>query len=463
MPEKIKTRQSVGADAGQNPKNMMPQDSRTSNANQQITIKTHFQRSYPVTPEIVEFFYGEPEAFLFWMYAANLPPDFKLTKKQIRTEVLKCGEKKWKKAVDFLKKAGLLHLRYHRENRRIIGSEYFITDFHNMQKKTLEPSSIGPPSETHLLWASQKVPCNLLKKNILDAQMDFDPNPTLQKKPPSDESKVENKPPFDLPPCPPFKSHNPEDHKSKFLETFPGIFTFQTFGDDKKARRLNKVIHGFKNLDLELLNQQGAGVFLNICETDGRGRKTENIKKVRAVFADLDGAPLDPVLNYNPSMVVETSPGRFHAYWLCHDLPLSEFTPTQKAIAAKFNSDHTVCDITRVMRVPGFYHQKHEPFLSKIVFASHHVFKADDVRTMFPPIKRSPEYKPTGATIAHIARGVAKGGRNDGLVKLVAHLRKLGKPDNFIHDAAYQFGRECSPPMSLRDINVKIAWSSKIE
>lgn len=159
-----------------------------------------------------------------------------------------------------------------------------------------------------------------------------------------------------------------------------GIFTFQTFDDDKdrKDPRLARVFHGTLDqhaAELLRLQERGAGVFVMINRGDGvvhAGAKTcraaANVVTVRALFADLDGAPLEPVLEaLLPDIVVESSPGRWHTYWKTDDCPLHDFTLRQKQIAAKFDSDTNVADLPRVMRLPGFLHQKGEPFLTVVV------------------------------------------------------------------------------------------------
>jgi hypothetical protein len=156
-------------------------------------------------------------------------------------------------------------------------------------------------------------------------------------------------------------------------------FTFQTFDDDKARRERRKkgkqpdpfakVLHGTLSehwKTLASLNAKGAGIFVTINETDGKGRRTNNnIIRVRAVFADLDGAPLEPVLAngaLKPTIITETSPGHFHVYW-CVKKPASEaeakavlkkFGGVQKAIAARYGGDPSVHDLARVMRLPGF-------------------------------------------------------------------------------------------------------------
>lgn len=151
--------------------------------------------------------------------------------------------------------------------------------------------------------------------------------------------------------------------------------TFQTFDDDsqRKDKRLVKVKHGTLEQHAEAmarLNAEGAGVFVTINQTDGKGRATANIIRVRSLFVDLDGAPLEPVMAHviPPSIVIESSPIRYHAYWLTDGCPLDQFKPAQQRLIQQFNGDPSVCDLPRVMRLPGFLHRKAEPFMTRIIF-----------------------------------------------------------------------------------------------
>jgi len=172
------------------------------------------------------------------------------------------------------------------------------------------------------------------------------------------------------------------DQAEKFLHLLDpqGIFTFQTFDDNKVRKNMGmaRVLHGTLSQhweELALLNQRGAGIFIMVNKGDGiihKGDKTcrtaKNVVAVRAVFADLDGAPLPPVLQaLPPDIVIESSPDRFHTYWLTNDCPLGEFTKRQKQIALKFGSDESVHDLPRVLRLPGFFHQKATPFMTHII------------------------------------------------------------------------------------------------
>jgi hypothetical protein len=131
--------------------------------------------------------------------------------------------------------------------------------------------------------------------------------------------------------------------------------------------------HRTSHRNLEKKQGDGCGVFIMVNEGDGKGRKAENVVRVRALFIDLDGAPIEPAASQlKPHIVVESSPNRFHLYWFVSDCPLDQFTPVQKAIAQKFNGDKSCVDLPRVLRVPGFYHLKGEPFMTRLLEANDH-------------------------------------------------------------------------------------------
>ena len=154
-----------------------------------------------------------------------------------------------------------------------------------------------------------------------------------------------------------------------------GVFTFQTFHDRIKGAGA-RVLHGTfaqHQQDLMRLNEEGHGVYVMVNKGDGIAhgnaktcRTAANVVAVRALFVDLDGAPPEPVLAYQPDIVIESSQDRWHAYWLTRDFPLDKFTSCQQQLAKKFNADPKVFDLPRVMRVPGFWHLKGEPFQTRI-------------------------------------------------------------------------------------------------
>lgn len=196
------------------------------------------------------------------------------------------------------------------------------------------------------------------------------------------------------------------------LDESAAFFTWQTFDDAALGRsNLIKIIHapldGIRE-QLVDLNNRGAGVYICINETDGKGRKIENVTRIRAVFADLDGAPLEGVQQcpLEPHLIVESSPGKFHAYWLVDGLPREQFKPIQKVIAARFESDPAVNDLPRILRVPGFIHRKGDPFQVRIIHESGaRPYSADEIRTEFDPAKAEGLRDYTGPAPETDARG----------------------------------------------------------
>jgi putative DNA primase/helicase len=204
------------------------------------------------------------------------------------------------------------------------------------------------------------------------------------------------------------------------------------------------VVHGDLDSEARRLTawqNAGAGVFVTVNATDGMGRKAENVVKARAAFVDLDGVPLDPVMecSLEPHIIVESSPERWHCYWTVSDLPLDQFELVQKAIAAKFNGDPTVHDLPRVMRMVGYWHQKGAPFLSRIVQVNERLpYPAREILEAFPPLKTKP--KMNGAAADHEATETAE---------LVRRVLTGEQYHDAIRDLAWRFFRRGMPASEI--------------
>ena len=136
--------------------------------------------------------------------------------------------------------------------------------------------------------------------------------------------------------------------------------------------------------DLALLNCRAATVCVTANRTDGHGRKTENIAGIRCVFADWDdGLPVR--LPLEPTVIVETSPGRAQAWWLIalgDPMELTTFASIMYRLVADYGADPQAKDAARILRIPGFLHQKNpeEPFLvSPNLVADHEPFSFDEL------------------------------------------------------------------------------------
>jgi hypothetical protein len=151
------------------------------------------------------------------------------------------------------------------------------------------------------------------------------------------------------------------------LDPSAGKFTFQFFNDG--AGTYAEIFHG--TLDevwakVQTLNtpDRGVGVFVTINETDFNGRRSENIVRPRALFADADRneqikrcMETIEACEATPSMIVKSGRG-LHFYYVCSDIPRDQFSALQKSLIDKLGSDPAVKDLSRVMRLPGTRHLK---------------------------------------------------------------------------------------------------------
>jgi len=176
------------------------------------------------------------------------------------------------------------------------------------------------------------------------------------------------------------QSYRPLVDAARFIAALTGSAdtpcTFQTFDDSPEKRPdLARILHGTlaeQRDALRALNQQGAGIFVTVNATNLKGRKASDITGVRAVFADFDGEGAVELAEaaaakLPPSIVVESSPGKRHLYWLTDELTIAEFASISKALAKAAGSDTNATDIARVLRLPGFEHRKGEPVPVKLL------------------------------------------------------------------------------------------------
>jgi hypothetical protein len=177
---------------------------------------------------------------------------------------------------------------------------------------------------------------------------------------------------------------------SRFLDClYPdtGIITYQTFPDNPSRRLSNpQIFHGPLDkcwMDLAYFNSYEAGAYVAVNQTDGTGRSVDNVTRLTSLFLDLDGSPLDPVLEcpLKPHVILESSPGRFQCRWKIQPIPVTDdnrqekivlFRAAQTGLAKRFKGDTKVSDIARVARIPGFFNHKREsPFLVRILHLDH--------------------------------------------------------------------------------------------
>lgn len=137
--------------------------------------------------------------------------------------------------------------------------------------------------------------------------------------------------------------------------------------DDKGARGAKKLeftCKDFHNIkpQLDQLNADGFCVSLVV---NAGGQHDADITRINSYFIDMDDGALDEQMDkisafpLKPSLIVVTQKS-LHCYWFAEDTSdaLARFREIQKALIRHFGSDPAICNESRAMRLPGFYHNK---------------------------------------------------------------------------------------------------------
>lgn len=168
--------------------------------------------------------------------------------------------------------------------------------------------------------------------------------------------------------------------------------TWQTFGEGtrKNEHRPEVIVGTLADVwdRLTAANERGAGVFVTVNCSDG-SRKAADITSIRALFIDCDGGMRPEGWHLPPSIIVQSANGT-HAYWPVIDCKLSEFAEFQVRLAKHYGSDPAVKDLPRVMRVPGFLHNKGEPTNVSLQTSSKKQYSKAEIMAGIAPLPPPP-------------------------------------------------------------------------
>jgi len=251
-------------------------------------------------------------------------------------------------------------------------------------------------------------------------------------------------------------------------------FNFRTF-DDTPAKR-GALVSQHRGMiatverKLELINKKHAGIF--VMPNDG-GQTDRSINRIRCCFVDMDSEDavtnVDKAIAKNPHIVIQSSFGRFHAYWKVTGFKLQnegvrcpEFRQVQKNLIYHLGGDPCVKNESRVMRMPGYYHCKCKDggpvFLTSIVRVSNHpAFSYEEMTSMFPPepVKQwsMPKLRKGGDTSDFKGQyGTGEGGRNHHIFKRCCGAFARGLDEARVWNEALLENAACSPPLDEREL-----------
>lgn len=136
---------------------------------------------------------------------------------------------------------------------------------------------------------------------------------------------------------------------------------------------------------LEALNKQDFGIFWVV---NGDGQRDKQVKHARAQFTEIDPTEQDLVrvasgeitiedllsqqlekvkqFPLEPSIMIRTWKSIYN-FWLLKDGDIKRFRGIQKQLVQYFGSDPVIVNESRVLRLPGFEHRKHDPVMVKLI------------------------------------------------------------------------------------------------
>lgn len=226
---------------------------------------------------------------------------------------------------------------------------------------------------------------------------------------------------------------------------------FQTFSDNKSAKGGSTPQGPFNEMmadQLAVFNKHGDGIFVAINQhIPHKPRQKKFTSIINAVFADFDDpdTALGSVQKMSerlvPTIVVESSPEKYHAYYVLNKpnvvTPVG-FPKWQRKLANEFGADKSITDTSRVMRLPGYLHQKKDPFMVRIVgeLSSGQRYGLDDLVIAF------------------------YGGRNNWLASVAGSLRRNGMAALDIEQELSRYNQELESPLDQDEIH-QIALSGE--
>lgn len=145
---------------------------------------------------------------------------------------------------------------------------------------------------------------------------------------------------------------------------------FRCIHDTDKARPAHKYYGTLAQLWQTLCEYNGNdyGIFCNInaFAADAQQHELPDVWYIRTAVVDLDNTltseqnyALAAASNPPPSFAVQSSPGKYHCYWVVQPYQGNErCNVLQRKLRQMYDGDKSIIDPTRVLRVPGFYHLK---------------------------------------------------------------------------------------------------------
>lgn len=202
------------------------------------------------------------------------------------------------------------------------------------------------------------------------------------------------------------------------FESYPRFSecTIQTF-DDNKERKASYLAKLFENKEdiypsLEKLNSDGAGIFFSVNPMLPWKRDKSSVVGVSSWICEIDWIDKDlqkkliDICPLKPNMILE-SKSSYHMYWFADDWTIENWSVICNWLRNFFDWDPAIPnDISRVLRLPWYYHMKdaNNPFLIDLLEFVPWKYTEKQMLDAYPNTKQVSEIKQSVLQKEFIAR-----------------------------------------------------------
>lgn len=206
--------------------------------------------------------------------------------------------------------------------------------------------------------------------------------------------------------------------KQKNLEGWGVYFAVNQFKQDRKEEHLIALRYAYADFDIA---KRG----------DGQSREEKELKKSKLMSALLDHCP--------PTMIIDTSNG-IQPLWELKDKNVSDENKKRYKNILKgivewsklFGSaGDNVYDVSRILRLPDYYHQKEEPYLCKTINKNDIKYSYEELEAKFPyqEANKEKEYvSPVNTNLGIIDREISNIDFKDLIQRA---FQSIGRPVSF--------------------------------
>jgi len=225
----------------------------------------------------------------------------------------------------------------------------------------------------------------------------------------------------------PSEKYDWSDDANGFLKLFGSKHLFFSAIENKdevakyppKEKPKPKMFHNglaAEKTKLDKLNSEGWGVFFTVNVMKGNRRTVKETENARAIWIDDDHPCGKPRSDFPlpPNIIVNSSPGKYHYYWLTDTDRFDEWDGVMATMVQEHGADNAAKDLARVMRLPGFDHVKGEPHKVEYTVLSDKPYSWEEIKKHFPLAegktdskgnKKSANWKPQEDHIKAIIEG----------------------------------------------------------